>query len=141
MGYDASAYSVIGIKVPAGDLMVEKTVRVKDGPEGAKFDPDTGEPLFKTTREPIEGYEPWDHLAVGDRRFEVKYANCEDDKVVISVWSQRASQYGEQFQECFLHELPSGAEFDRDKALLQEALGDLFDEENWGFFTLLYESW
>jgi hypothetical protein len=141
MGYDAGAITAIGLKVPAGDLMVEKTVRIKKGPKGAKFDPETGAALFDVRNDPIEGYEPWDHLTVGKRKFEVKYANGEDDKVVISVWSQSAGGYGDQFQFVSLNEIPTEEELEADKAILREALGELWNEDNFGLFTLLYESY
>lgn len=140
MGYDASAITAIGIEVNENHLMVTREVRIKDGPEGARFDPESGKPLFRVESEPLPGYEPGDCFMVGDKRFKIHSVGCEDDRAIICVWSQTASGYGKQLQSVFLSEAPFEDHL-ADKALLKRALGDLWVEKDWGLFTILYESY
>ena len=55
MGYSAHAVALLGLKVNQNGLFTEKQRRIKKGPKGAKFDPGTGEPLFRTDEVAIKG--------------------------------------------------------------------------------------
>lgn len=139
MGYDATAYAIVGLRLRSQQLTTQQRVRGcahKLANEKVKFCPECGDPVWVTKRTPIAGYDDGEPTLASYRVVD-SGPNSEYVYVAGVLLEGASGQDGGSVG--FISEI----NFEEVKAKMKaviEPLG-LWDEESFGFWAVLNEDY
>lgn len=132
MGADYTAKAIIGLKIDPARLHVDHTVKAypHDHPSTMNFDPQNGNPLWKIVKIPIDGFDEGKEKLFG---YELVFGT-DDDSAFVCLFMVDDTYSNGGNDEAML-KIPENLSLH--KAKMKADLGGLWDEEEFGLWTVL----
>lgn len=137
MGADFSSYAIIGLRVDPDDLFINEKVKTFEHnySQDMLFDPKTGKELWKVNSTPIEGYNGEDEF----RDYKVVYDTDGQYNYICLYAADEPYSNGGPYSQMI--PLPNNDEWIIKLGIFREQLSDLWDEAEFGLWSILYCSY